>query len=602
MAPRLPPTDAEMAREAMALLGQGRHKPAERLLKDVLRRTPDQFDALLGLGVLSGMRGEDGLAAKHLKRAVQKKPASPDAQYNLGQALIRLGRTAEAADALEAAAASADEPHIHEKLGDCRRQLGALEAAVRHYRRAVELADRRAGGMLLSSLVETQRRLCDWSSIDALEAQLLACAARGDPVEPLLLHYIADDPSIAKRNAVAYATTFLPADAAGPRYRHAPRDRQRLRIGYLCSDFRRHATAHLMAELFEGHDRSQFETFALSFGPPDKGPMRRRLEAAFDHFVDLARHSDADIAKRINALGIDILIDLNGYIANARPGILLARPAPIQVHYLAFPGTLGSTAIDYMLVDTVIAPPGADQHYTEKLVRLPDCYQPNDRKREIAAPAPSRSACGLPEDGTVFASFNNPIKISPPIFAAWMAVLAATPGSVLWLYADNTAAPENLGAAAVAAGMAPDRLVFAAYTEPAEHLARLANADLVLDCFPYGAHTTASDALWMGVPVLTREGKSFASRVGASLLRAVGLPELITANAEDYERLAIDLGRTPARLADLRARLARGRDTAPLFDTPRLARHVEAAYSRMWQRWQSRELPAAFDVSGDLTN
>ena len=596
----LPLTNADRARQAIGLLEQGKLKGAERLLKDVLKADAGQFEALLGLGVLCGMRGDDARAVKHLERAVGKKPTSPEALYNLGQALIRLGRTRDAAKALRTAAGFADEPHIHEKLADCLRQLGTLDEAVLHYRRAVELSGRRASGMLLSSLVETQRRLCDWTGLADAQTRLTDCIARGEIVEPLLIHYITDDPAAAKQNAVGYATGFLPGtigpDATSRRFEHGRRERRRLRIGYLCSDFRQHATAHLMAELFERHDRANFETYALSFGPEDRGPMRRRLELAFDRFDDFARFTDGEIAKKIHALGIDILIDLNGYIANARPGILMARPAPIQIHYLAFPGTLGGSAIDYMLVDQVIAQPGDDQHYTEQLVRLPDCYQPNDSLREVAPVRPTRAACHLPEAGTVLASFNNPIKIGADIFASWMRVLAATPDSVLWLFADTTTSPANLRAAATRAGIAPERLVFADYVPSPDHLARLANADLVLDCFPYGAHTTASDALWMGVPVLTRQGNSFASRVGASLLQSAGLPELIATNAAAYEHLAIDLAKSPERIAALKATLSAHRATAPLFDTPRLARHLEAAYIRMWQRWTSGEPPVQFTV------
>ena len=325
MPPPIPISNADRARHAIGLLEQGQHKAAERLLKDVLKADPAQFDALLGMGVLCGMRGHDADAVKHLSRAVRKNPRSDVAQYNLGQALIRLGRHQEAADALTAAVAIADQPHIHEKLADSLRQLGRLDDAVRHYRRAVELAGQRASGMLLSSLVESQRRICEWQDLDAIRGRLIDAVKRGDPVEPLLLTYVTDDPALQKRNAVVYATAFLPATVPAtltvPRFKHAPRQRPRLRVGYLCSDFRTHATSHLMAELFEHHDRAAFETFALSFGPDDKSPMRQRLERAFDRFVDMNRFSSEDIVKRIHALGIDILVDLNGYIANARPEI-----------------------------------------------------------------------------------------------------------------------------------------------------------------------------------------------------------------------------------------------------------------------------------------
>lgn len=570
-------------------------------MKDVLRADPNQVDALIALGVLAGMRGQLGEAVKHLKRAAQRSPGSDAAQYNLGQALIRLGQHAEAAEALDRAVAIADQPHIHEKLGDCLRQLGRLDEAVAHYQRALDQSGPRAGDMLLSSLVETKRRICDWTGLAALETRLLDAVARGGTVEPLLLHYVSDDAALLKRNAIAYADGFLrpmidPAVTAR-RFEHKRSERQRLRVGYLCSDFRNHATAHLIADMIESHDRGRFEIVALSYGLDDKSAMRKRLEAAFDRFVDVAQLASADIARKIHGLGIDILIDLNGYIANSRPEILAARAAPIQCHYLAFPGTLGNRDTDYMIVDPVIVPPGDEVHYVEALARLPDCYQANDRRRAAATQTPSRAACGLPETGAVLASFNNAIKLSPAVFDIYMRVLTATPGSVLWLFAEDELTSANLKREAAARGVAPERLIFAAYVPLPEHLARLRHADLLLDSFPYGAHTTASDALWMGVPVLTVAGRSFASRVGASLLRAAGLPELVAPTPADYEREAITLARDPDRIAQLKHKLAAAREGCALFDTARFTRHLEAAYAMMWARWLRGEAPATFDVS-----
>jgi protein O-GlcNAc transferase len=599
--PPLPVSNADRARHGIALIEQGNLKAAERLLKDVLKADPGQFEALLGLGVLCGMRGQDAEAVKHLTRAARRNPRSDAAQYNLGQALIRLGRHAEAADALTAAAGIAELPHIHEKLGDCLRQLGRLDATAHHYARAVDLSGARAGGMLLSSLVEAKRRICDWTGLAELEGRLVQAATRGEAVEPLLLTYVTDDAQILRRNAETYATRFLPgtlgAAASKPRFQHTPRKRERLRVGYLCSDFRQHATAHLIAELLERHDRSRVEVLGLSFGPDDRSAMRKRLAAAVERLVDLSRFEAQEIARRIHGLGIDVLVDLNGYIANAQPAILMARPAPVQCHWLAFPGTLGAPWIDWHIVDPVVAPPGAEAHFTEALARLPDSYQPNDSRREVAAQRPSRAACGLPENTVVLASFNNSIKLSPASFASWMRVLAAVPDAMLWLWADNAWAPERLRAAAVAAGVAPERIVLADFAPPAEHLARLANADLLLDSFPYGAHTTASDALWMGVPVLTQTGRAFQSRVGASLLTAAGLPELIQPTADAWEREAIALALDRPRLASLKARLSAGRSASRLFDTSRLARHLENAYAEMWRRWCAGESPASFDVA-----
>ena len=590
-----------MARHAAGLIQRGQAKAAERMLKDILRAEPGQFDALLAYGVLCGMRGQSAEAVKHLTRAVARKPDSDEAQYNLGQALIRLGRHADAVPPLQRAAVLSGRSATHEKLGDCLRQLGRLDEAVASFTRAIATESPPGDPMLLSSLIETRRRICDWNGLSGLEARLARHVQSGRPAEPLLLHYLGDDPAHHKRNAIAYWQQFLkpmiaPQLPSRP-FEHKRHGRARLRIGYLCSDFRNHATSHLIAELIERHDRARFEIVALSFGPDDNSPMRRRLEAAFDRFVDLGPFASADIARRIHALGIDILVDLNGYISNARPAILAARPAPIQCHYLAFPGTLGSDVIDYMIVDPVIVPPGEEHHFTEQLVRLPDCYQANDRKRAIAEPGPSRASCGLPEQGLVLCSFNNAIKITPALFAVWMRVLAAVPGSVLWLFADNAWTPTHLRREAETHGIDAGRLVFAGYASPADHLARLELADLFLDTFPYTAHTTASDALWLGLPVLTLKGRSFASRVGASLLQAAGLPELITTTIADYERLAIELAHNPAQLAALRARLAARRDTCPLFDTPRLARHLEAAYLEMWARHQRGQSACGFDVA-----
>lgn len=601
MPPPRPVTHADLVRQAIRLIEAGQVKQADRVLKSVLKDEPDNFDALLAMGVLSGQRNDLAAAVRHLARAVRRRPQSGEALYNLGQALISSGRHAEAADALARAVPNADLPHVHEKLGDCYVKLDRLPDAIRHYQRAVDLTGVSAGGMLLSSWVEAKRRACDWNQIADAEAQLVRAAAKADPVEPLLLNYVTDDPELLLRNASAYASGFLPAHVppplARPRFVHSRRERPRIRIGYLCSDFRTHATSHLAVDLFERHDRKRFECFALSFGPDDASPLRRRVQNAFEHFVDLSRATSQEIANRIHTLGIDVLVDLNGYIAKSRPEILMARPAPVQCHYLAYPGTLGSTALDYLIVDPVVAPPQDHSYYTENLVSLPDCYQPNDAGRAIAAERPSRMACGLPQAGVVLASFNNPIKLAPEMFAIWMRVLEAVPGTVLWLFADNPAARQQLIAEGGKAGFGPNRIVIAEPVPPAEHLARLLHADLLLDSFPYGAHTTASDALWMGVPVLTLSGRSFASRVCASLLRAVELPDLITATPKAYEEAAMALARDSARLVALKEHLVAGRDRFPLFDTARLARHLEAAFAEMWRRWVAGEQAGPIDAA-----
>ena len=320
----------------------------------------------------------------------------------------------------------------------------------------------------------------------------------------------------------------------------------KVRIAYLSADFHQHATAYLMAELFERHDRSRFEIIGVSLGRDDNSEMRKRLVAAFDQFHDVRAKNDEEVAKLLHDLQVDIAIDLKGYTRDARPGILAYRPAPIQASYLGFPGTMGAEFIDYIIADKTVAPFEHQPFYTEKIVHLPDCYQVNDSKRKIAERTPTRQEAGLPEQGFVFCCFNNNWKITPDVFGVWMRLLHAVEGSVLWLFGDNESAERNLRVEAQARGIDPSRLVFAGRLPLEEHLARHRLADLFLDTLPCNAHTTASDALWAGLPVLTREGTAFAGRVAASLLYAVGLPELVTHSIEDYEALALRLARDPS--------------------------------------------------------
>ena len=372
-----------------------------------------------------------------------------------------------------------------------------------------------------------------------------------------------------------------------------------IRLGYLSADFRDHATAHLTAALFAQHDRSRFEVVGYSLGADDGSAVRRRVVDAFDRFVDLHDLSSAAAAQRIHADGIDVLVDLNGYAQNGRPQILAQRPAPIQVNYLGYPGTMGARFIDYIIVDPVVVPMDQQAFFTERLVHLPDCYQANDSRRAMAEAAPSRAACGLPKHGFVYCCFNNPSKITPTIFALWMRLLLAHPGSVLWLLQSNLLMVSNLRHEAATRGVAPERLVFAPPLPLAEHRARHRQADLMLDTLPYGAHTTMSDALWAGLPAVTCLGDTFAGRVGASLLRAAGLPDLVTTTLADYETLARNLAARPQELAAIGERLTRNRATAPLFDTARFTRHIEAAYGRMCEMRRAGTAPRPFAVSAD---
>ncbi len=381
-----------------------------------------------------------------------------------------------------------------------------------------------------------------------------------------------------------------------PVWRGETYSHDRIRIDYFSADFRNHPGAQSVVGLFEHHDKSRFEITALSYGPDDGSDLRNRIKSAAENFVDVGAMTDDEIAEFIRRREIDIVVDRTGLMQYGRFSVPSRRVAPIQVSFLGYPGTMGADWMDYIIADPTIIPENHFQFYSEQVVWLPDTYQPNDDKRHILERLPTRPECNLPEAAFVFCCFNNTYKITPEVFSVWMRLLAATEGSVLWLIETSSTATQNLRREAKARGISPERLIFAPKIPRAEHLSRHRQADLFLDTSPYNAHTTASDALWAGVPLVTCLGCTFVSRVAASLLRAVGLPELVTTSLEDYEALALKLAREPSFLAAIKAKLARNRGTHPLFDTARYARHIEAAYTTMWQRYQSGETPKAFAV------
>ena len=429
--------------------------------------------------------------------------------------------------------------------------------------------------------VYAQTMACDWRDFDVLVAEVERGLAEGRAViEPFAYEAIGTDPMMLRRCAELFAADQFPEQPAlvepGRRLGN-----DRIRIGYLGGEFRNQATSILAAELFELHDKRRFEIVAFDNGWDDGSMLRRRMNAAFDEVVTIAALPDDAAAHAIAERRIDILVNLNGWFGLGRTGVFARRPAPVQVNYLGFPGTLGAPYLDVIVADAQTIPPGDERAYAERVVRLPHSYQPNDRQRAIGAPT-TRAAQGLPEEAVVFACFNNTYKITPATFASWMRILGAVDGSVLWLLQDNDAATRNLRAAATAHGIDASRLRFAPRTRLDDHLARHACADLFLDTLPYNAHTTASDSLWAGLPVLSCRGSTFPGRVGASLLNALDLADdLLVDDVAAFESRAIELARDRARLARLRERLARARRTAPLFDTPAYCRDLEAAYEAM---------------------
>jgi predicted O-linked N-acetylglucosamine transferase (SPINDLY family) len=434
-------------------------------------------------------------------------------------------------------------------------------------------------------------RLCDWRDISSDFAHLTASIRNGkDSAEPFTFLGISSSAEDQRTLASRWVLKTYPPSRQplwrGDIYRH-----DKIRIGYVSADFREHPIGYLTVGMFEHHDKSKFDITAISIGPNDNSPTRRRIESAFETFIDASSLNDGDVAARIRAAEIDVLVDLTGFTTSSRTNIFARRPAPIQVNYLGYPGTMGADYFDYVIADQVIIPPSQQKDYAEKVVYLPDTYQSNDDARVISDRSFSRDVLGIPADAFVFCCFNNNYKITPDVFARWMRILASVPGSVLWLFQTNEFAAANLKKEAEQRGIAAERVIFAKHLPLADHLARQRLADLFLDTLPYNAHTTTSDALWAGLPVLTVIGDTFAGRVAASLLNAVRLPELIVETPEDYERMAIDLALHPEKLAAIRQKLADNRLTTPLFDTALFTRHIEAAYVAMHERHQAGLVP-----------
>jgi len=565
-----------------------------------LELRPDYVDALSNLGLALKEQDRPDAALELLRRAIALRPDHAEALSNLG--LIHKERNeGEAAIAAfrQAIAANPNHARAHANLGLALEDAGEMEAAAAAHGRALTLDP----GFLdpLPNLVHLWRKLCRWDDFAAHDAGLVELVRRRAlRIPPFIVLGSGADAAEQLTAARTWAAGIRPPPGLCLSHdRHRPGNGDgRLHVGYLSVDLRNHPVALLAAELFERHDRDRFHITAYSCGEDDGSDLRRRLERAFDRFVDLCPVDDATAARRIHQDGVQILVDLTGYTTGTRTAILAARPAPVQVNYLGFPGTMGADFMDYIIVDPVVAPMAQQANFSERLVQLPHSYQANDTKRPIAPDRPSRAECGLPDRGFVFCCFNNTFKITPVLFDVWMRLLAGVPGSVLWLFQANDTAVGRLKSEAARRGIEPGRLVFAPRRDLADHLARHDCADLFLDTLPYNAHTTASDALWAGLPVLTCAGQTFAGRVAASLLSAVGLPELITTSLAEYEALALALARDPLRLGGLRRSLRQNRATAPLFDSAGLTRDLEWAYGRMWRTWCDGRPPEGFTVAG----
>ncbi|MGE5453228.1 MAG: tetratricopeptide repeat protein [Acidobacteriota bacterium] len=528
-------------------------------------------------------------------RAAALQPNDPMVHYNRGNALFGLGRN-EAALASYDKALSLKPNHAesHFNRGTALDKLKQYESARQSYSEAIALNP--AIEFVHGARMIVKRRICDWSLLDDETAFIAEQIEKGKRVcQPFYVMSSIDSPRLQKKAAELYVQARFPADSRLGAL--APRATQgKIRIGYFSADFRDHPVAFLTAQLFETHDRSRFELFAFSFQKDLNSTMRPRLVAAFDQFLDVHDKTVEEVAQLARSLNIDIAVDLGGLTDGSRTGVFALRAAPAQINYIGYPGTMGASYIDYILADPVVLPPDQAGHYTEKAVYLP-CFQVNDTSRAIADKVFTRAELGLPETGFVFCSFNQTYKISPETFDGWMRIMREVKDSVLLILAEEELTQSNLRKEAAQRDVDPKRLVFCGRLPSPEYLARCRVGDLFLDSYPYNAGTTASDALWAGLPVLTRAGQSYCSRMAAALLTGIGLPELITHTQQDYEALAIELATHPSKLQDLRARLADNRACTPLFDTPLFTRSLEEAYLQMHARTQQGLPPQVITVT-----
>jgi predicted O-linked N-acetylglucosamine transferase (SPINDLY family) len=610
----LRPTFAEALNNlGSCLRAQGRPDEAETLFRKALA-IKDLAMPYYNLAGLFAEQAKYAEAYEAYRKCAELEPGFTNAQADWAALLLRRGEYAKAEELYRRLL----ERHPNdrslqltalESMGRLCREQNRLSEAADFYRRELKLDPRNVEG--LAGLIAAKAYLCDWRERDAEFGRLMETVRRqiatGERTAlssfAALSHPLAPDVQLAIGRTWAAETERLVVDARKQvRFVFSRRRDDRIRVAYVSSDYYNHATSHLIQGLFGRHDRRAFEIHAISHGKNDGSSYRKRIEADADRFVDVAAMTDREAAQAVYDAGIDILVDLNGFTQSHRLGISALRPAPLVATYLGFPGSSGAAFIDYAIVDSIVVPPAEAPLYSEKLVHLPNCYQVNDREQPIDPSPVQRRDCGLPEESLVFCCFNNNYKIEPFIFDVWMRILKRVPGSVLWLLRLTSAFEDNMRREASARGIDPGRLVFAQRMAKPKHLARHRLADLFLDTRYYTAHTSCSDALWAGLPVLTCPGNTFASRVSASILAAAGLPELIVQSFEDYERRAVELGTRRAELAAIREKWARQRMTCALFDLPRFARNLERAYRLIWENHLAGNPPQQLLVSEDAAS
>jgi len=557
--------------------------------KKVISLKPGDAYALNNLGNALNDQGNLDEAMEAYKKAIVLKPDYAEAFTNLGTALEKKERRFEAIEAYKKAIAlKPDYANAYYNLGIAFSGEDRQKEAITAWQTAISLSP--GDALAHASMLFEQAKICDWCGLKQSSELLQKLGVIGDAITPFSVLTLEDEPQRHRRRAVNYAQQNFPKkdikQVAPPTEKPV-----RLRIGYFSADFHNHATMYLMAQVFAAHDKSQFEIIAFSYGPNKQDEMRQRLMNSVDVFHDVRAMIDTQVLELARSERLDIAVDLKGYTEGGRVNLFSYGLAPIQISYLGYPGTLGADFIDYIIADPVVIPEDNRRFYSENIIYLPKTYQPNDNRRVIADKEFTREEMGLPNDGFVFCCFNNNYKISPSEFDVWMRLLGKAEASVLWLLKSNKWSEDNLKREAEARGISGDRLIFAEKLSLAEHLARHRLADLFLDTFNYNAHTTASDALWAGLPVITKLGQGFAARVAGSLLSAVGLRELITENEAEYEALALKLATTPMELAQIKSKLAANRLTEPLFDGEMYTKDLERAYQIAYNRYFNGHQP-----------
>jgi protein O-GlcNAc transferase len=567
-------------------LNQGNLEKASRLIDLGIISAPNFAPLRLVQGAVLNAKGNKEGALESYNKALEINPNYTEALINSGVLLRAMLQHNEALDRFNRVLIF--EPSNTAALVNCGILLTEFkqsQQAIAMFKRLLEIDP--TYDYLLGLIAYEQLHICDWSDYEFLSNQIIQGVRSGlRSSKSLAFMSFSDSAEDHLRAAKTFSQHFCPKQSIslwqGERYRH-----KKIRIAYVSPDLREHPVCHLMAGVFEKHDKNRFEIIAISLSKDDGSRLRKRMVETFDHFIDAHLMGSYQIAKTIRDMQIDIAVDLSGYTSDARPDIFSYRPAPVQVNYLGYPGSMGTDYMDYIIADRYVIPENHQQFYTEKVVYLPDSYLPNDNSIKISDHTPTRSVCGLPENGIVFCSFSHDYKISPPIFDIWMRLLHQVPGSILWLMSRNDISQQNLRLSAKESGIDPTRLIFAGRVPLVEdHLARYRLADVFLDTHPYNAHTTAADALMAGLPVVTYMGNAFPARVAGSLLHAIGMSELIAHSLDEYEKIVLQLATNPGLLTDTKARIASNKLTHPLFDTEVFCRNLEVTYFAMWRQTQ----------------